>query len=533
MTKIMKYGNEARLAIQVGVNKLADTVKVTLGPKGRNVMIGKPFITPHITKDGVTIAREIFLKDKFEDCGAQMIRQAASTTCDETGDGTTTATVLAQTIFNEGFRRMSSGSSPVAIKKGIDKAVKVVVEEMKRMARPTEKRKEIAQVGTISANGDKEIGKLLADAMEKAGRDGIISIEDAQGMETVLNVVDGMRFDRGYLSPYFVTNPTKGTVEFSNPYILVADGEMNSAEEVLDLLNKLGQAGKPFIFIAKEVGGTLLTALVLNKMRNVLQCCAIKAPGFGDRREDMLKDIAALTGSTLFAKETGVDFKSAGIEMLGVAEKVIITKGSTTIIGGGGSKEEIESRITQIKQSLEGELNDWERKKTRERLASLLGGVAVIRVGAATESELKEKKDRVEDAMYATRAAIEEGVVPGGGIALLRTKNVLLKLIETLEDDEALGAKIIIKAIEAPVRQIALNAGASPDLIVEKLEDLEDTVGWFNLGWDANDGTYVNFEEKGIIDPVKVVRLALQNAASVASLLLTTEAIVVDESTDG
>ena len=529
MSKIVKYGDDARDAIKSGVNKLADAVRVTLGPKGRNVLIRRQYITPHITKDGVTIAREITLSDQFEDCGAQMIRQAASTTASDAGDGTTTATVLAQSIFNEGSKLMAAGCNPMDLKRGIDFAVNNVVTKLKSISRPTEKQKEIEQVGTISANGDEVIGKLLAEAMSKIGRDGIISIEEATGMETVLDVVDGMEFDRGYLSPYFITHPEKSLVEFKDPLILVSEDELSSAEEVYELLTLLGKNGKPFIFIADNISGTLLQALVVNKMRNVLTCCAVKAPGYGDRRKAMLKDIAVLTGATLFCKQTGTNIKDATLEDFGSASKVVINKTNTTIIGGDGDPDAIKGRINQIKEDLKTNQTNYDKTRTKERLASLIGGVAVIRVGAPTETEMKEKKDRVEDAMYATRAAVEEGVVPGGGVSFLKCKRSLESMISGLKGDEQAGAQIIVRALEAPLRQIASNAGASPDLIVGKLLELESSISWLKMGWNAATGEFINMEEAGIIDPTKVARCALQNAASVASLLLTTEAIIADE----
>lgn len=523
MSKVIKYKEDARAKVSNGVNKLADAVKVTLGPKGRNVLIRRQYQPPHITKDGVSIARTIFFKDQFEDCGAQMIKQAASTTCDEAGDGTTTAVVLAQKIFREGYKLVTAGRNPMGLKRGIDITVKQVIKELKNISIPTEDKEKISQVGTISANGDKEIGKLIADAMDKAGKDGVITIEDAKGLDTTLEIVDGMKFDRGYLSPYFITRPEKGTVEFLNPYIVICDGEMNSTDEALNLLNLLNQSGRPVLFIAENVAGTLLPALVVNKMRGALSCCAVKSPGFGDRRKEIVKDIAALTGATLFSEETGVKLETANLQMLGSADKVIINKSSTTIIGGKGKRDDIDSRITQIKQDLKDASSPWEKEKTNERLANLLGGIAVIRVGAATESEMREKKDRVEDAMHATRAAIEEGIVPGGGTALLKIKNKIN--LEFNDSDEFAGFQIVMKTLDAPLRQIALNAGESEDLVVQQVKKLEED----NFGWNAANNEYCNLIERGIIDPTKVVRCALQNAASVAGLLLTTEAVICDD----
>jgi len=526
MSKIVTYDENARQALQAGVDKLADAVRVTLGPKGRNVLLRKQYQQPHVTKDGVTIAKEISLKDQFEDTGAQMVKMAASTTCDEAGDGTTTAAVLAQAIFSEGHKLVLAGCNPMELKKGIDKAVEAVVEALGGMSRKAEKRREIEQVGTISANGDKSIGKLFADAMEKVGKDGVITVENAEGIKTSLQVVEGMQFDRGYVSHYFVTDAEKMKAEFAEPLILVKDGPMNSMEEILDILEQAMKAGRTLLLIAEDFGGNVLPALVVNKMRGTLRVCAVKAPGFGDRRKEMLKDIAILTGGTLFSDETVTKTEDATLEMLGSADRVTVTKSHTTIVGGRGEKEQIESRVKQIKHDIKGTASHWDKERTRERLAKMMGGVAVIKVGAATEAELKEKKDRVEDAMNATRAAVQEGTVPGGGTALLRCVAVA-EGVET-QGDEAAGVRLVSKALEAPIRQIAENAGASSDMVVERVRNVEDP----DAGWNAATGNYENLVESGVIDPAKVVRCALQNAASVAGLLLTTQAIVADNPED-
>jgi chaperonin GroEL len=524
MAKIVKYNDEARQTIMRGVDKLANAVKVTLGPKGRNVLLRREYGVSHVTKDGVTIAKEITLRDQFEDMGAQMVKHAAQTTCDEAGDGTTTAALLSQAIYASGLRLMAAGHNPMDLKRGIDKAVTKVVETLGDFTQETRDPKLIAQVGTISANGDATIGGLIAQAMEKVGRDGVVTIEEAKGFDTTLDVTEGMRFDRGYLSSYFVNTPERAEVVLDNCFVLVAANRVDNIHDIEDVLNAIAQNQHSLLIIADDVGGTALPALVINKMRGVLKVCAVKAPGFGDRRLDMLKDVSVLTGATLFSEETGTKVNAAAIDMLGRAEKIVITRNHTTIIGGCGTKDAIKERIEQVKLDIEQATSDWDKGKGRERLAKLLGGVAVVRVGAPTEAEMKEKKDRVEDAMNATKAAVEEGIVPGGGVALLRCIPALTEFALSLSEGERAGARIILEALEAPLRQIATNAGASADMIVSTV-----AVHPNSEGWDAANGKYVDMMEAGIIDPKKVVRCALQNAASVASMLLTTEAMVADD----
>jgi len=524
MAKLVKYNNEARAAIKSGVDKLANAVRVTLGPKGRNVILNRDYSGPHVTKDGVTIAREISLKDQFEDVGAQMIKNAASTTCDDAGDGTTTAAVLGQAIFNEGYKLMLAGYNPVELKRGIDKAVKAVTDHLTSLSKETNKREEIAQVGTISANGDVTIGNLLAEAMEKVGREGVITIEEAKGFETSLEIVEGMQFDRGYLSPYFINKPEKSITELQNCYVLINEGRLDSIEDMLDILDKVAKEGRHLLIISEDVGGTLLPALIVNKMRGVINVCAVKAPGFGDRRKAILNDIAILTGGALFGDDADIKVNTATPSMLGMTDKVTITRNNTTLIGGGGTPEEIEGRINQIKHELEETTNNWDREKTQERLAKLLGGIAVIKVGAPTEPEMKEKKDRVEDAMHATRAAVQEGVVVGGGTALIRCSESVQTVIDSLSGGEQAGAQIILKALEAPLSQIVSNAGESSEMVVKQVQNLSD-----NNGYNAAADECCDLFKAGIIDPTKVVRCALQNAASCAGLLLTTEAIVADD----
>jgi chaperonin GroEL len=524
MSKIVKYNEDARQAIRNGVDKLANAVKVTLGPKGRNVLLRREYGVPHVTKDGVTIAKEISLRNQFEDMGAQMVKHAAQTTCDEAGDGTTTAALLSQAIYSGGLKLMAAGHNPMDLKRGIDKAVARVVETLNAVAHETRDPKLIAQVGTISANGDTTIGGLIAQAMEKVGRDGVVTIEEAKGLDTTLEVTEGMRFDRGYLSSYFVSVPERAEAVLDNCRILISANRIDNVQDLVDLLNVVAQSQEPLLILADDVGGTALPALVINKMRGLLKVCAVKAPGFGDRRLDMLKDIAVLTGATLFSEETGVKVPSATIGMLGRAEKIVVTRGNTTIIGGMGTKEAIRERIEQVKLDIEQAANDWDKGKARERLAKLLGGVAVVRVGAPTEAEMREKKDRVEDAMNATKAAVEEGIVPGGGVALLRCSKDLSGFLETIPEVERAGAGIVLEALKAPLRQIATNAGHSPDMVVAIVEGEAP-----NYGWDAATGEYADMMESGIIDPKKVVRCALQNSASVAGLLLTTEAMVADD----
>lgn len=525
MTKIVKYNEDARQAIKRGVDKLANAVKVTLGPKGRNVLLRREYGMPHVTKDGVTIAKEITLRDQFEDMGAQMIKHAAQTTCDEAGDGTTTAAVLGQAIYSSGLKLMAAGHNPMDLKRGIDKAVAKVVETLGGMAQETRDPKLIAQVGTISANGDTTIGSLIAQAMDKVGRDGVVTIEEAKGFETTLEVTEGMRFDRGYLSSYFVNVPERAEVIMDNCYVLVTANRIDNIHDIEDLLNSIAHNGHQLVIIADDVGGTVLPALVVNKMRGLLKVVAIKAPGFGDRRLDMLKDIAVLTGATLFAEETGTKVADATIGMLGRADRIVVTRSNTTIIGGLGTKEAIKERIEQVKLDIEQATSEWDKGKARERLAKLLGGVAVVKVGAPTEAEMREKKDRVEDALNATKAAVEEGIVPGGGVALFRCSKAVSDYMIGLPDSEIAGARIVLEALRAPLGQIADNAGESADMVIS-------TVGgnsFVSFGWDAAKGEYVDLMKAGIIDPKKVVRCALQNAASVAGLLLTTEAMVVND----
>jgi chaperonin GroEL len=523
--KEIKYDIQAREALMRGVDALANAVKVTLGPKGRNVILEKTFGAPLITKDGVTVAKEIELKDKFENMGAQMVKEVASKTSDVAGDGTTTATILAQAIFKEGAKMVAAGSNPMMLKRGIDKAVEVVVEELKKISRPCQTKKEIAQVGAISANNDVSIGDIIADAMEKVGKEGVITVEEAKGIETTLEVVEGMQFDRGYISPYFVTDPEKMEVQLEDPFILIHEKKISNMRDLLPLLEAVARSGKPLLIIAEDVEGEALATLVVNKLRGTLQCAAVKAPGFGERRKAMLQDIAILTGGQLVSEELGVKLENVTLNELGRARKVVIDKDTTTIIDGAGKKEDIEARIKQIRAQIEETTSDYDREKLQERLAKLVGGVAVIRVGAATEVEMKEKKARVEDALNATRAAVEEGIVPGGGVALIRAIPALEKLEEETKDlDEKAGIRIIKRAIEEPLRQIANNAGYEGSIIVEKVKAGKD-----DYGFNAATGQFENLFTAGVIDPTKVTRSALQNAASIAGLLLTTEAMVAEK----
>ena len=522
--KDVKFHTDARERMLRGVDILANAVKVTLGPKGRNVVIDKSFGAPRITKDGVTVAKEIELEDKFENMGAQMVREVASKTNDAAGDGTTTATVLAQAIVKEGAKAVASGMNPMDLKRGIDKAVEAVVEELKKNARKVTKNDEIAQVGTISANGDQEIGRFLAQAMEKVGNEGVITVEEAKTAETELEVVEGMQFDRGYLSPYFITNQEKMRVELDEPYVLIHEKKLSSLQPLLPVLEAVVQSGRPLLIIAEDVEGEALATLVVNKLRGGLKVAAVKAPGFGDRRKAMLQDIAILTGGTAISEDLGIKLENVTLDMLGRAKKVVIDKENTTIVDGAGKKEEIEGRITQIKAQIEETTSDYDREKLQERLAKLAGGVAVIRVGGATEVEVKEKKDRVDDALHATRAAVEEGILPGGGVALLRAAKALDK-VATDNTDQKHGVEIIRRAIEAPVRQIAANAGAEGSIIVGKLRENSD----FAYGWNAQTGEFGDMFKQGVIDPAKVVRTALQDAASVAGLLVTTEAMIAEK----
>ncbi|MDX0628267.1 chaperonin GroEL [Sinorhizobium medicae] len=522
--KEVKFQADARERMLRGVDVLANAVKVTLGPKGRNVVIDKSFGAPRITKDGVSVAKEIELEDKFENMGAQMLREVASKTNDLAGDGTTTATVLAQAIVREGAKAIASGMNPMDLKRGIDLAVDAVVKELKSNARKISQNSEIAQVGTISANGDTEIGRYLAEAMEKVGSEGVITVEEAKTSDTELEVVEGMQFDRGYLSPYFVTNQDKMRVELEDPYILIHEKKLSNLQSILPVLEAVVQSGKPLLIIAEDVEGEALATLVVNKLRGGLKVAAVKAPGFGDRRKAMLEDIAILTGGTVVSEDLGIMLENVTLEMLGRAKKVSIEKENTTIIDGAGSKTEIEGRTAQIRAQIEETTSDYDREKLQERLAKLAGGVAVIRVGGSTEVEVKEKKDRVDDALHATRAAVEEGILPGGGIALLRAVNALDGL-KTANDDQRVGIEIVRRAIEAPVRQIAENAGAEGSIIVGKLREKVE----FSYGWNAQTNEYGDLYTMGVIDPVKVVRTALQDAASVAGLLVTTEAMIAEK----
>ncbi|MBY3349104.1 MULTISPECIES: chaperonin GroEL [Rhizobium] len=522
--KEVKFNTDARERMLRGVDVLANAVKVTLGPKGRNVVIDKSFGAPRITKDGVSVAKEIELEDKFENMGAQMLREVASKTNDLAGDGTTTATVLAQAIVKEGAKAVASGMNPMDLKRGIDIAVDAVVKELKANARKITSNSEIAQVGTISANGDEEIGKYLAEAMEKVGNEGVITVEEAKTAETELEVVEGMQFDRGYLSPYFVTNQDKMRVEFEEPYILIHEKKLSNLQAMLPVLEAVVKSGKPLLIIAEDVEGEALATLVVNKLRGGLKIAAVKAPGFGDRRKAMLEDIAILTGGTVISEDVGIKLENVTLEMLGRAKKVAIEKENTTIIDGVGSRSEIDGRVAQIRAQIEETASDYDREKLQERLAKLAGGVAVIRVGGSTEVEVKEKKDRVDDALHATRAAVEEGILPGGGVALLRAAKALDGL-PTANDDQRVGIDIVRRAIEAPVRQIAENAGAEGSIIVGKLREKTD----LSFGWNAQTGEYGDLYTQGVIDPAKVVRTALQDAASVAGLLVTTEAMIAEK----
>jgi chaperonin GroEL len=522
--KEVKFNTDARERMLRGVDVLANAVKVTLGPKGRNVVIDKSFGAPRITKDGVSVAKEIELEDKFENMGAQMLREVASKTNDLAGDGTTTATVLAQAIVKEGAKAVASGMNPMDLKRGIDIAVDAVVKELKANARKITSNSEIAQVGTISANGDEEIGKYLAEAMEKVGNEGVITVEEAKTAETELEVVEGMQFDRGYLSPYFVTNQDKMRVELEEPYILIHEKKLSNLQSLLPVLEAVVKSGKPLLIIAEDVEGEALATLVVNKLRGGLKIAAVKAPGFGDRRKAMLEDIAILTGGTVISEDVGIKLENVTLNMLGRAKKVAIEKENTTIIDGVGSKGEIDGRVAQIRAQIEETTSDYDREKLQERLAKLAGGVAVIRVGGSTEVEVKEKKDRVDDALHATRAAVEEGILPGGGVALLRAVKALDGL-PTANDDQRVGIDIVRRAIEAPVRQIAENAGAEGSIIVGRLREKTD----LSFGWNAQTGEYGDLYAQGVIDPAKVVRTALQDAASVAGLLVTTEAMIAEK----
>ncbi|MCE7131431.1 chaperonin GroEL [Campylobacter coli] len=519
MAKEIIFSDEARNKLYEGVKKLNDAVKVTMGPRGRNVLIQKSFGAPTITKDGVSVAKEVELKDSLENMGASLVREVASKTADQAGDGTTTATVLAHAIFKEGLRNITAGANPIEVKRGMDKACEAIVAELKKLSREVKDKKEIAQVATISANSDEKIGNLIADAMEKVGKDGVITVEEAKSINDELNVVEGMQFDRGYLSPYFITNAEKMTVELSNPYILLFDKKIANLKDLLPVLEQIQKTGKPLLIIAEDIEGEALATLVVNKLRGILNISAVKAPGFGDRRKAMLEDIAILTGGEVISEELGRTLESATIQDLGQASSVIIDKDNTTIVNGAGEKANIDARVNQIKAQIAETSSDYDREKLQERLAKLSGGVAVIKVGAATETEMKEKKDRVDDALSATKAAVEEGIVIGGGTALIKAK---AKINLDLKGDEAIGAAIVERALRAPLRQIAENAGFDAGVVVNSVENAKDE----NTGFDAAKGEYVNMLESGIIDPVKVERVALLNAVSVASMLLTTEATI-------
>ncbi|MCW8901381.1 MAG: chaperonin GroEL [Gammaproteobacteria bacterium] len=524
--KEVKFGDDARLRMLNGVNILANAVRVTLGPKGRNVVIDKSFGAPTITKDGVSVAKEIELEDKFENMGAQMVKEVSSATNDTAGDGTTTATVLAQSILTEGMKAVAAGMNPMDLKRGIDKAVIAAVEELKKMSTPCADQKAIAQVGTISANSDSEVGDIIAEAMEKVGKEGVITVEEGSGFTNELDVVEGMQFDRGYLSPYFVNNQQNMTAEMDAPYILLHDKKISNIRELLPILEGVAKAGKPLLIIAEDVDGEALATLVINNMRGIVKVAAVKAPGFGDRRKAMLQDIAILTGGTVISEEVGLSLEKATVEDLGSAKKVIVTKEETTLIDGAGQAGDIETRVTQIRNQMEETSSDYDKEKLQERVAKLAGGVAVIKVGAATEVEMKEKKDRVDDALHATRAAVEEGVVPGGGVALIRVANIL-KALKGDNHDQDIGIKIARRAMEEPMRQIASNAGDEASVVVNKVAE-----GKGNFGYNASNAEYGDMIEMGILDPTKVTRSALQNAGSVAGLMITTEAMIADMPSD-
>ncbi|WP_163338523.1 chaperonin GroEL [Desulfopila sp. IMCC35008] len=519
--KDLLYGAKGREAILAGVNILADAVKVTLGPKGRNVLIEKSYGAPTITKDGVTVAKEIEIEDKIENMGAQMVKEVASKTSDVAGDGTTTATVLAQAIYTEGVKLVAAGANPMELKRGIDKSVEVIVSKLKEISTPTKEQREIAQVGTISANNDKTIGNIIAEAMDKVGKEGVITVEEAKSMDTTLDVVEGMQFDRGYLSPYFITNPDRMEVRMEDPYLLLVEKKVSSMKDLLPILESVVKVGKGLLIIAEDVDGDALATLVVNKLRGNLQVAAVKAPGFGDRRKAMLEDIATLTGGKVVSEDLGIKLENITVEDLGTAKRIVIVKDTTTIVDGAGDKDEIARRVKQIRTQIEDTTSDYDREKLQERLAKLIGGVAVINVGAATEIEMKEKKARVEDALNATRSAVEEGVVPGGGVAYIRCLNSIATL--EIEGEQALGKKILMRALEEPIRQIANNAGYEGSVVVEKVKTLEGA-----FGFNAATEEYVDLIADGVIDPAKVTRTALQNAASVAGMLLTTECIIAD-----
>jgi len=522
--KDLTFGVEARSALKKGVDKLAEAVKVTLGPKGRNVVIDRKFGSPLITKDGVTVAKEVELEDSIENMGAQMVKEVATKTSDLAGDGTTTATVLAQAIFREGLKNVTAGANPMSLKRGIDKAVEKIIGELKTLSVPTKGKREIAQVGTISANNDEEIGNLIADAMEKVGKDGVITVEEAKGLETTLETVEGMQFDRGYLSPYFITDPDRMEAALEDAFILIYDKKISSMKDLLPVLEKVAQMGRPLLIIAEDVEGEALATLVVNKLRGTLKIAGVKAPGFGDRRKAMLQDIAVLTGGQVISEEVGFKLENAVLSDLGRAKRIVVDKDNTTIVDGAGENEAIQGRIKEIRAAIDKSTSDYDREKLQERLAKLAGGVAVINVGAATETEMKEKKARVEDALHATRAAVEEGIVPGGGVALLRAQAAIREF--RLDDqDENIGVRIIERSLEEPIRQISANAGVEGSIVVAKVRENDNT----NFGYNARTDEYEDLVQAGVIDPTKVTRTALQNAASIAGLLLTTESVVVEK----
>lgn len=523
MAKQVLFGNNARTLMVQGINTLANAVKVTLGPKGRNVVLERSFGGPTVTKDGVSVAKEIELKDKFENMGAQMVKEVASKTSDNAGDGTTTATVLAQAIVDEGMKYVAAGMNPMDLKRGIDKAVAAAIEALKDISRPTTTSKEIAQVGAISANSDEEIGQIIADAMDKVGKEGVITVEDGKSLKNELDVVEGMQFDRGYLSPYFINNPDKQVVLFENPYILIHDKKISNIRELLPVLEQVAKSGRPLVIVAEDVDGEALATLVVNSLRGVLKVAAVKAPGFGDRRKAMLEDIAILTGGQVISSDLGLQLDKTTLQQLGTAKKVEISKENTTIIDGAGDAEQIAARVKNIRIQIEAATSEYDREKLQERVAKLAGGVALIRVGAATEVEMKEKKARVEDALHATRAAVEEGVVAGGGVALIRAKQAIAKDLKGDNDEQNAGIKIVLRAMEEPLRQIVKNAGDEPSVVVNKVAD-----GNASFGYNAQTGVYGDMIEMGVLDPTKVTRTALQNAASVASLILTTDCMVAE-----
>jgi chaperonin GroEL len=524
MAKIIKFDSEARTSLKAGVDKLANAVKVTLGPKGRNVILQKQFGVPHITKDGVSVAKEIELEDPIENMGAQLVKEVASKTADQAGDGTTTATVLAQEIYNLGFKNVAAGANPMDLKRGIDVAVTAVVKELANISKKIKSSTEIEQVATISANNDSEIGKMIATAMDKVGKDGIITVEEAKGIETEVKVVEGMQFDKGYSSPYFVTNQETMAAEFDNPLVLIYDKRISAMKDILPVLESVAQTNKPLVIISEDLEGEAMATLVVNKMRGTLKVAAVKAPAFGDRRKEMLQDIATITGGTVISEEVGLSLEKVTMSMLGKAEKIVIDKDNTTIINGGGKKEDIKARVELIKSQIEKSTSDYDTEKLQERLSKLSGGVAILYIGAATEVEMKEKKDRVDDALHATRAAVAEGIVPGGGVALIRAQSALVDIELLMESDYNTGINIVRKAIEAPLRTIVQNAGGSAEVIINEVRNSKG-----NMGYNARSEQYVDMVKAGIIDPTKVTRLALENAGSIASLLLTTECVVATE----